>query len=39
MKQTNEGLHSGGDVELGLVEVYQKEAQKSISQIAASMRE
>lgn len=29
MKQTNEGLHSGGGVELGLAEVYQKETQKT----------
>lgn len=39
MKGTNERLHSGGDTELGLVKVSQRETQKNISQRGTSMRE
>lgn len=28
MKETNEGFHSEGDVELGLVEAYQKDSEE-----------
>lgn len=28
MKETNEGFHTEGDTELGLVEVYQKDSEE-----------